>query len=153
MWLIYCLWLFLVSQCLYFRILDFRFNQFARFQLSILTSMGLGSKLVNVNSNIVLLSNTYCVLYKVQTISQWTSQDVTYSPLETIEQNHQIWTTTRHLQQYLYVWALTNKLHELQSFNSLYIRCNSLQLNCNFVKTTHSQLLCNSIVITPMKSY
>ncbi len=45
---------------------------------------------------------------------------------------------------------LMDKLHELQSCNSSYIWCNSLQFNCNFVKTTHFQLLCNSIITTPM---
>jgi hypothetical protein len=28
------------------------------------------------------------------------------------------------------MWMLMDKLHELQSYNSLYIWCNSLQLNC-----------------------
>jgi hypothetical protein len=40
---------------------------------------------------------------------------------------------------------LMDKLHELQSCNSLYIQCNSLQLNCNSIKTTHFQLLFNSL--------
>ncbi len=31
-----------------------------------------------------------------------------------------------------------------KSYNSLYIQCNSLQFNYNFVATTHFQLLCNS---------
>ncbi len=40
--------------------------------------------------------------------------------------------------------------HELQSCNTIYIWCNSLQLNCNSVKTTNFQLLFSSIIITPM---
>ncbi len=49
-------------------------------------------------------------------------------------------------------WVLTNKLHELQSCNSPYIWCNSLQFNCNSVKITHLQLLFNFIITTPMMS-
>jgi hypothetical protein len=40
-------------------------------------------------------------------------------------------------------WVLLNKLHDL-----LYIPCNSLQFNCNFVKITYFQLLCNSTTTT-----
>jgi hypothetical protein len=50
------------------------------------------------------------------------------------------------------LWVLLEKLHELQNCNSLYIRCNSLQFNCNSVKTTHFQLLCNSITTTSITS-
>jgi len=50
------------------------------------------------------------------------------------------------------MWVLTNKLHELQNCNSLYIWCNSLQLNCNLVKTIFFQLLCNSIITALMMS-
>jgi hypothetical protein len=42
---------------------------------------------------------------------------------------------------------LMNKLHELQNYNSI-----AIELNCNFVKTIHFQLLCNSIIIAPMMS-
>jgi len=55
----------------------------------------------------------------------------------------------QRLAHYIYMsWVLMDKLHKLQSWNSLYIRCN----NCNFVKTTHFQLLCNSIITTFMMS-
>jgi hypothetical protein len=42
------------------------------------------------------------------------------------------------------LWMLLDKLHELQKLlDSSYIQCNSLQLNCNFVRTIPLQLLCN----------
>jgi hypothetical protein len=50
-------------------------------------------------------------------------------------------------------WMLMHKLHELQSYNSPYIWCNSLQLNYNLAKITNVQLLCNSIITTLMLSY
>jgi hypothetical protein len=53
---------------------------------------------------------------------------------------------------YLYTWVLIDNLHELQSCNWPYIWHDSLQLNYNFVKTTHFQLLCDSIITTPMMS-
>jgi hypothetical protein len=54
---------------------------------------------------------------------------------------------------YIYTpWMLTDKLHQLQNYNLRRIRCNSLQLNCNSIKTTHFQLMCNSIIIAPMMS-
>lgn len=39
-----------------------------------------------------------------------------------------------------------------KSYNSLYIWCNLLQFNYNFVKTIHFQLLCNSTTITAIMS-
>jgi hypothetical protein len=50
------------------------------------------------------------------------------------------------------LWMLMDKLNELQSCNSPYIWCISLELNCNLIKTIHFQLLCNSIIIAPMMS-
>jgi hypothetical protein len=61
-WLICCLCFFRVDWCLYFRILH-KFNKFVRFQLLILIDTRLGSRLVNVTSNTILLGNTYCILY------------------------------------------------------------------------------------------
>jgi hypothetical protein len=58
-------------------------------------------------------------------------------------------------------WVLTNKLHELQGYNSLYIWCNSLMqfYQNNFVFTTmqlhynytHNIMLMSLIVIHPLK--
>jgi hypothetical protein len=55
--------------------------------------------------------------------------------------------TTHHIST---LWVFSNKLHESQSCNSAYIRCNSLQLNCNYAETTHFQLLCNSTTTIAM---
>ncbi len=51
------------------------------------------------------------------------------------------------------LWVLLDKLYKnCKSCNLSYIQCNSLQLNYNFVTTTPFQLLCNSPMITIIKS-
>jgi hypothetical protein len=62
-WPVYCLWFFPIYWCLCKKILYFKFNKFVWFQLvNIKIDTRFSSKLISVTNNIVLLSNTYCIL-------------------------------------------------------------------------------------------
>ncbi len=53
---------------------------------------------------------------------------------------------------YLYVASVNKQVAGVANCNSLYICCNSLQLNYNLIKTIHFQLLFNFVITTPMMS-
>jgi hypothetical protein len=69
----------------------------------------------------------------------------------------QILSCIEHLQLTVFIccecyWTSCKSYKSYKSFNLLYIRCNSLQLNYNFVITTPFQLLHNSPMITIIMS-